>query len=140
MSFSERLIKAFRSIYANCFSTLRFLAEVSTKLQKMLFLDNLRTWTQEESMETRQMTPFFIYFFCSNCLQYSFLYLKMVKIHFLVAPLWSILVCKIPQFWGQATDSDSHHIFLESWQTEVTKIHIMFCPPRRVKKRYQLMD
>ena len=46
----------------------------------------------------------------------------MVKIHFLVFTLWSILVCKIPQFWGKATNSDSHHIVLESRQPEVTKI------------------
>ena len=52
----------------------------------MHFLDNLRTITQEGSTETRQMTGFFIYFFCSNFLQYLFLYLKIVKIHFLVVP------------------------------------------------------
>ena len=66
--FWKTVIKTFRSIYVNCFNTLRFLAEVSTKLQKMHFLDNLRTITQEGSTETRQMAPFFIYFFCSNCL------------------------------------------------------------------------
>ena len=66
--FWKTVIKTFRSIYVNCFNTLRFLAEVSTKLQKMHFLDNLKTITQEESMETRQMTPFFIYFLRSDCL------------------------------------------------------------------------
>ena len=66
--FRETVIKTLRSIYVNCFNKLKFLAEVSTKLQKMHFLDNLRTITQEGSTETRQMTPFFTYFFCSNCL------------------------------------------------------------------------
>ena len=51
--------KNFQIHIVNCFNTLRFLAEVSTKLQKMHFLDNLRTINQEGSTETRQMTPFF---------------------------------------------------------------------------------
>ena len=35
---------------------------------------------------------------------------------------WSILVCKIPQFWAKATDSDSpSYFFLESRHPEVTK-------------------
>ena len=39
-----------------------------------------------------------------------------------MAPLWSILVCKIPQFWAKATDSDiTHHTFLESRHPEITK-------------------
>ena len=44
-------------------------------------------------METRQMTPLFYLLLCSNCLQHSFLYLKIVKIHFLVGPFglfWSV--------------------------------------------------
>ena len=35
--FWKTVIKTFRSIYVNCLNTLRFLAEVSTKLQKMHF-------------------------------------------------------------------------------------------------------
>ena len=46
-------------IYGNCFNRLRFLAEVSTKSQKIHFLDDLTTITQERNMETRQTTPFF---------------------------------------------------------------------------------
>ena len=37
------------------FSRLRFLVEISTKLQKIHFFDNLRTITLEGNMETRQM-------------------------------------------------------------------------------------
>ena len=86
--FSETVIKTFRSIYVNYFNTLRNLAEVSTKLQKMHFLDKLRTITQEGSTETRQMTPIFSSTFSALtvCNIYSFLYLKMVKSHFLVVP------------------------------------------------------
>ena len=42
---------------------------------------------------------FFIYFLSSSCFWYSFLYLKIVKINFHRSPLWSILVCKIPELW-----------------------------------------
>ena len=45
---------------------LGFLAHVSTKLQKMHCLDNLRTITHDRNMGTRQVTPFFhlIFTFC----------------------------------------------------------------------------
>ena len=59
INFWKCITRPFRCIYVNCLNRLRFLAEVSTKLQKMHFLDNLKTITQEGSMETRQMTPFF---------------------------------------------------------------------------------
>ena len=65
--FWKTVMRTFRSIYVNYFNTLRFLAEVSTKLQKMHFLDNLRTITQEGSMEIRQMTPFFHPLFLPYC-------------------------------------------------------------------------
>ena len=58
--FWKTVTKTFRFIYVNCLNTLRVLVEVSTKSQKMLFLDNLRTITQEGSMETRLMTPFLL--------------------------------------------------------------------------------
>ena len=57
--FWKSVMWTFRCIYVNCFNTLRFLAEVSTKLKKRTSLDNLRTITQEGNMETRQMTTFF---------------------------------------------------------------------------------
>ena len=37
ITFWKTVIKTFRSMYVNCFNTLRFLAKVSTKLQKMHF-------------------------------------------------------------------------------------------------------
>ena len=37
------------------------------------------------------------------------------------SPLWSILVCKVPQFWEKATTSEAHHTFLETRHPEVTK-------------------
>ena len=40
--FWKTVIRTFRSIYVNCFNRLRFLAEVSTKLQKMHFFGQFK--------------------------------------------------------------------------------------------------
>ena len=57
--FWKSMIRSFRWIEINCFNRFRFLAEVSTNLQKSTILGNLRTITQEGKKEIRQMTPFF---------------------------------------------------------------------------------
>ena len=60
--FWKSLMRTFRCIYVNCFNRLRFIAAVSTKLQKKkksIFLDYLRSITEEGNMESRQMTPFY---------------------------------------------------------------------------------
>ena len=36
------------------------------------------------------------------------------------SPYWSILVCKIPQFWARLPIQTMHHTFLESRHPEVT--------------------
>ena len=42
---------------------------------------------------------------------------------------------------GLSNTSDSHHIFLEIRQPEITKIYIMFSPFKQSqKKKYQFMD
>ena len=76
----------------------RFLAEVSTNVQKMNYFENLRTIIKGRNKEIRQMTPFFHLPF-ELCLWYSFLYLKIAKIHFHGVFLLQILVWKIPEFW-----------------------------------------
>ena len=86
---------------------LDFLLRSAQNCKKCTFLDKLQTITQEGNMETRQVIPFFSSTFSALTVCNTFLYLKIVKIHFhVVPPLWSILVCKIPQFWAKATDSD----------------------------------
>ena len=69
--FWKTVIRTSRFIYVSFFNRLRFQAKVSTKLQKMHFLDSLRAITEEGSMEARQMTPFFhlvflLYYFKIN--------------------------------------------------------------------------
>ena len=130
--FWETVIKTFRSIYVNCFNTLRLLAEVSTELQKMHFLDKLRTITQEGSTEIRQMTPFFIYFFSSI---FIFIYENGQKSFSCDPPFGLFWSVKCLNFEQNLPIRTAHHIFLESRQPEVTKIHIMFCHPGGAKKK-----
>ena len=84
----------FRCTYVNCFNRIRFLVEVSTKLQKMHFLDNLRTITQDGNMGSRQMT------LVSSS---TFSTLTVCNIHFRIWKNWNFIF----NFWPKATDSDS---------------------------------
>ena len=80
----------------------------SAQICKMHFLGNLRT----------NDPILFIYLLSSNCLWYSFLYLKIAKIYFHRVLFSSILVCKVPEFrscklWDQnfvSLNSGSIHI------------------------------
>ena len=94
INFWKCVTRPFRCIYGNLFNQLRFLAEVSTKLQKMHFLDNLRT----------------IHFWIWKCLNFAFVW----------SPRWSILVCKIPQFLPKSYRFRQLITFLESRHPEIT--------------------
>ena len=118
----------------NFFNRLRFLAEVSTKLQKCTFFDNLRTITEEANMEARQMTAFFSP--TSSALtvyNINFCTWKYSKFIFMCSPLWSILVCcesvafrqKLRYFTsifdGKLPVQTADHTSLESRHPELTK-------------------
>ena len=66
-------------MYVNCLNRLRYIPEVSPKLQKMHFLANLRIITQEGNMETRQMISFF---------SSTFSALTVSSIHFWIWKYW----------------------------------------------------
>ena len=114
-NFWKGITRPFRCLYVNCFNQFRFLAEVSTELQKMHFLDNLRTITQEGSMETRQMTPFFSSTF-SNLFVIFISEFEKAQNSFScglpVGPFWSV---KYLNFWPQATNWDSSSHFSRMW-------------------------
>ena len=114
-NFWKRITRPFRCLYVNCFNQLRFLAEVSTELQKMHFLDNWRTITQEGSMETRQMTLFFSSTF-SNLFVIFISEFEKAQNSFScglpVGPFWSV---KYLNFWPKATNWDSSSHFSRKW-------------------------
>ena len=87
--FWKCVTRSFRCIYVNCFNILRFFAEVSTKLRKCTFSDNLRIISQEGNMETTQMTPLFssnfsalpvcnIHFWISKYLKFTLKFITLV--------------------------------------------------------------
>ena len=109
--FLKRVSRPFR-----CIRKLLYLdsfAEVSTKLKKCNFFENLRIITQEENMETTKTTPFFSSTFLtfSTCLYYSFLDWKILNIHFQIhyfGLFWSV---KYLNFLPKTSDSDSISYF-----------------------------
>ena len=133
INFWKCVTRPFRCIYVNCSNQLGFLAEVSTKLKKMHFLDNLRTITQEGSMETRQMNPF-----CSS--SFSSLFVICSNFIFMwsphpVGPFWSVkyLNLKYPkshQFRQLIT------LFYKVDTLRLLTIYIMFCTPTRAKSSF----
>ena len=74
----------------------KFFAQIR---KKCTILGNLRAIIQERKRNYTNDPKFLIYFLSSNCLWYSFLYLKIAKIHFHRVLLSSIPVCKVPEFW-----------------------------------------
>ena len=102
---------------------LDFLLRSAQNCKKCTFLDKLQTITQEGNMETRQVIPFFSSTFSALTVCNTFLYLKIVKIHFHVVPppfgpFWSV---KYLNFGQKLPIRTSHHNFLESRHPEVTK-------------------
>ena len=134
-------MRTLKCIYVNSFNRPGFLTQVIRKMQKMHFFHNLRTINQERNMETRQMTPFFIYFFRSQCLQRFFLVFQNSKNLFSCGPPFDpFLSVKYLNFGQTLPIGTAHHTFLESRHPEVTKNSCYFCSQRVDKKRYQPMD
>ena len=132
--FWKGVMRTFRYIYLNCFNKLMFLAEVSTKLQKMHFFGNLRTITQKGNIETWQMKPFFLSTF-SGLFIFEF---ENSQNSFLCGPsfgpFWSVEYINFGQklpIWI----ATAHHTFLESINSEVPKnpYHVLY-PPGEPKK------
>ena len=97
----KSLVRSFRWVEINCFNRFRFIAEISTNLQKMHYFGQFKDNNSGSIKETRQITPFFLSTFwvltvCDN----HFCISKLPKIHFHGVLLSSILVCKIPEFGG----------------------------------------
>ena len=83
-------------------------AKGSKKLQKMYFFGQFKDHNvRKKTWKLDKWLHFFIYFSALTvCGIHLFLW-KWSKFMFMWSPLWSILVCKIPQFWAKATDLDS---------------------------------
>ena len=99
-NFWKCVTRPFRCIYVNCFSRLRFLAEFSTKLQKI----QLFFWQFTDHNSGRKMTPYFSSTF-SNLLVIFISEFENAQNScsiFMWCSRWSILVCKIPQILAKS--------------------------------------
>ena len=103
--------------------------------KKGTFLDNLRTITLERSIETRQMTPFFPSTFSTlTVCDIHFWIWQYSKFIFMWSPLWSILVCKIPQFLAKSYQFRQFTILFYKVDTlMLLKIDIILCLPTGAK-------
>ena len=120
---------------------LRFLAQASTKLQKMHFFGQFKDHNSGKNMEDRQITPFlsstlsaltvFNIDFCFENSQNSF------SCGPSFAPFWSKKCFKFEQKLPILT---ANHTFLLSRHPEVTKNPYYILPSKRSQKTYQLMD
>ena len=68
------------------------------------------------------MTPIFSSIFSAlTALTFIFSFENSQNLFSCCLPLYSIVVCKTPQFWAKATDSDNASCFSESRHPKVTK-------------------
>ena len=138
-------MRPFRCIYVNCFNRRIFLNEVSTKLQKMNFFRQFKDHNSGKKHGNYTNDPiYFIFFFRSNCFYYSLLNLKISKFIFMRSPLWSVLVCKTPQFLAKSYRFGQLIILSQKEDTlRLLKIYIIFCHFNGAKYtffRLQIMD
>ena len=81
-------MRPFKSIYINCYNSLRFVADISKTIQKGHNFLQIKDHNSGRRHETQTNDPiFFICFSSTNCLWNSFFHLKIVKIYFHEVPL-----------------------------------------------------
>ena len=100
-------------MYVNCLHRLRIIPEVSTKLQKMHFLANLRIITQEGNMETRQMTSFF---------SSTFSALTVSSIHFWIWKYWNSFSIDPPLLYYGLQNTSTFEQKLPIWTACLTSL------------------
>ena len=138
-------MRPFRLIEINCFNIFRFLADVSTNLQKMHYFGQFRDHNLGKKKGNYTNNPiFFINFLSSNCLWCSFLYLKIAKLHFMGSffrPFWSakylnfggvswkirILFRLIQETYTLRKVKNQVLIFYSSWEPNLSDVMVHFC-------------
>ena len=113
--FSKTVKRSFRCIYVNCLNRLRFLAEVSTKLQNMHFFGQYKD--NSSGRKHGNVTPFFSFSF-SALKFYIWKWSKFFSCGPLLDLFWS---AKYLNFGQRLPIQTAHHTLLESSHPEVTK-------------------
>ena len=98
-------------------------------------MDNLRVISQEGSMETRQMTPFFIYVFLKLYLAFIFIFQNGRNSFSCGHPFGLFWSVKYLNFGQKLPIRTTHHTFLESRHPEVTKNPYYVLSPKGSQKK-----
>ena len=98
--------------------------------KKYTFLDNLRTITQEENMETRQITPFFSSTFSALTVTFIFVFENSQNSFSCCPPFGRCWSVKYLNFGPKAIWT-ADHTFLESRHPEATKNPYYFLSTHR---------
>ena len=135
--FWKSMMRSFRWIEINCFNRFRFLAEVSTNLQKCSLLANLRTITQEGKRKLGKWPHFFSSAFCALFVIFIFVFENCQNSFSwgptLVRPFWST---KHLNFGGESSELGfcpfrfSKHTYWGNWKTRFYFSH-------RVENKFQ---
>ena len=130
------VIKTSRYIYVYYSNRLRFLAEISTMLQEITFLDNLKTIANEANMERRQIISFFHLLFLLYLFTVFLFALGISQNLFSCGPNFdpfrSVKYLHSGQNLSIWTD---HHTFVESRLSEAIKNPYYILSPEESQKK-----
>ena len=102
--------------------------------EKYTFLDNLRTITQEENMETKQMTLFFRSTFSALTVTFIFLFENSQNLFLFGPPFRPFWSMKYPNFGQKLPIRTARHTFLKRRHPEITKNPYHVLPPEGSQK------
>ena len=94
--FWKSVLRTFRCTDVTCFNRLRFLSEVTTKLQKMHFFGLLKDRNSRRNHGNYTNSPISSIFSTLTVCKIHFCIWKNSKFIFMWSQLWPILACKIP--------------------------------------------
>ena len=101
----EDMMRSLRWMQINCFNRFRFLSKVSTNLQKMCNFRQFKDHNSGKNKGNQRNDPIFWFtFWALSVCDIHFCIWKISKFVFMGSPLWSILVCKIPEFEGESCE------------------------------------
>ena len=143
--FWKSMMRSFRWIEINCFNKFRFLAEVSTNLQKKHYFGQFEDHNSRTKKENQTDDPIFSFIFWALTISnFHFCILKLAKFIFIGSsfrPFWSakylnfggvtcrirILSCSIQDTYTLRKVKNQLLLFLSSWVPNLSDLMVYFC-------------
>ena len=133
--FWKSVMRISRRIYVSCFNRLRFLAEVSTKLQKIHFFEQFMDHNSGRKHGNLKNDPIFLSTFSALFVTFIFVFETSQNSFSFGLPFdlfWSVKYLNLGQ---KLPIRATHHTFLESRHPEVTKNPYLWFVPRGEPKK-----